>query len=87
MAEEKGLLELKENINSHVMRILDAQEMPDAEKQGVKEFFSYMVSLKPEDLMKLRKDPKFIEASIAFKKDRSQSEIIINVCNQIIQDA
>jgi len=84
---DKGLLELKNDVNSHMMRILDAQDMPEKEKQGIKEFFAYMGSLKSEDLAKLRKDPRFIEASIEFKKDRSQSETIINVCNKIVNNA
>lgn len=87
MAVEKGLLELKSDVNSHMMRILDAQEMPEKEKEGIKEFFAYMGSLKSEDLAKLRKDPRFIDASIEFKKDRSQSETIINACNNIINNA
>jgi len=87
MSEEKALLELKENVNSHMMKILDEQDIPVAEKNGIKEFFSYMSSLNSDDLSKIKKDSRFVQASIEFKKDRSQPETIINACNEIIKDA
>lgn len=85
--ENESLLELKNDVNSHMMKILDAQDMPQEEREGIKEFFSYMSSLKSDDLAKLREDKSFIDASIEFKKDRSKSENIINVCEKIIKDA
>ena len=88
--KEKGkedLLELKKDVNSHMFKILDAQDIPDKEKEGIKEFFSYMGSLSSEDLAKLREDPRFAEASVEYKKDRSQSELIINACEKIIKNA
>ena len=85
--KEKGLLELKNDVNSHMLRILDAQDIPQKEKDGIKEFFAYMSALKSDDLAKLRKDKRFMDASLEFKKDRSQPENIINVCENIIKNA
>lgn len=84
--EKEGLLELKQNVNSHSLKILDAQDIPQEEKDGIKEFFSYMGGLTSQDLAKLKDDPKFAEASVEYKKDRSKSEIIINACEKIIKD-
>lgn len=86
MSENEGLLELKNDVNSQMLRILDAQDIPENEKNGIKEFFSYMGSLQSSELAKIKNDPRFAKASVEFKKDRSQSEKIINTCNQIIKD-
>lgn len=87
MIQNEGLLNLKKDMNEKVMDILDAQDMPKEDREGIKEFFSYMSSLKPDDLKKLKEDPKFLKASQDFKKDRSKSENIINTCKRIIEDA